>query len=1130
MAHPRSPLAAFPAAALAAALLAAFSALPAAGQAPPADPPDAPAESPEVAKERTTAERFLALLERNPRPGTALDRAYAFYAERGELAALAGRLRTRTDADPGDAAAPAVLGLIEARRGNDAAAVAAFRAAAERAPDDPNPRARLAEALVLTGDAAGAAAAYEAALARDPARRDLPDLLSGLGRVLARSGQAEQAGAVWDRLEAQFPGDDAVRERIAAVLEAEGDLDAALARYAALAESTTDDYRRVTLGLKAAELKVRTGRTDEAVRDFERLLAGLNPDGWLYREVRGGIERAFLRTDDLAGLTSYYEGWVDEHPEDVAAMARLGELLDRQRRTAEARDWLERAVAKAPTDARLRRSLIDQQLRAGEYAAAAEQFEELARLAPGDPDVLRDWGTAYLDDPNLPAERRLERAEAVWRKRLDGRADDPVAVTQVADWLRQAGAAGSAEKLYRRAVDLAPDDPRYREYLGEYLHALGRSDAAVEVWNGLAAGPNRSVPALARLSEVLGGFGYADRAADAAAAADELDATRAGSPDPAAGELEFADRVRFAGLFSDAGRADAADAQLAKADALAVTPEERRVALAAAVEADGTAGRLADRVADLEAEAEANPGDPAVRLRLAAYREAAGDVIGAADAAAAAARLAPADVTALAALSELQERAGRAGDAAESARRLADLDRPRRADHLTRVAELRLRLGQRAEALRTARQLVAASPGAPRALSFLARVAFAAGDDEVGLDALRRAARGASRDPGPLLELSAALADRFRTDEAVALLWRAFGVADGADDRGVVVRRLADLARRQGRFDAFLTKLEREAAPRRGRPADGPDRETALLLAEAHLAADDPAAARAALEPLLARDPRDTVLLARLVTLAERTGDADDAIGFQKRVVDLSDEPAERMRLAGLLTASGDAAAAERLYLELLGGTTDPAERLAAIDKLGLRRPRGRGACGITRRRLWRRGRRRGRDRTSPRARRTRRGPIRTARRSRPYSRTPYGRRRSQSGRRSHSAASRRRPSARPNPSALSPIPARPVPARPATPPPSQRGGGAEPSETADSAATAAKPAAARSNRRSVRFRTAPHRPGGSGQGHDREAYRRKCGRPPPKPSGGKIGDSPDRAAPATGRGSVGGGVGEVNR
>ncbi|QDT16223.1 hypothetical protein [Alienimonas californiensis] len=368
----------------------------------------------------------------------------------------------------------------------------------------------------------------------------------------------------------------------------------------------------------------------------------------------------------------------------------------------------------------------------------------------------------------------MAAAKAIWQRLLEERGEDPVAVTRVADWLRQAGDAEGAKALYRRAAELAPEDPRYREYLGEYLHVLGESEAAVAVWTELAAGENRGVKTLARLSEVLGGFGYDERAASAAAEADALDVKEAGTADPTAGALEFADRMRFAELFSRAGRADAAEGQIAKAEALAVTLEERRAALNAAIDADQAADRLEDRIEELKATAAAEPQNADVRLRLALYQDAAGDPALAAASAAEASALAPADVIVLATLTELQEQAGFTADAAASARRLAGLDRQRRADHLMRLAELQLRLGQQADALRTAREVVAGAPGSPEALAFLSRVAFRTGDEEAGFDALRRAARNATRDAGPLLALADALAERFRTDEAVELLWRAF--------------------------------------------------------------------------------------------------------------------------------------------------------------------------------------------------------------------------------------------------------------------------------------------------------------------------------------------------------------------
>ena len=53
----------------------------------PAEPPratDDPAAA-EEARERQTLQRFLALLERNPRKGTPLDRVYGYHVERGTL-------------------------------------------------------------------------------------------------------------------------------------------------------------------------------------------------------------------------------------------------------------------------------------------------------------------------------------------------------------------------------------------------------------------------------------------------------------------------------------------------------------------------------------------------------------------------------------------------------------------------------------------------------------------------------------------------------------------------------------------------------------------------------------------------------------------------------------------------------------------------------------------------------------------------------------------------------------------------------------------------------------------------------------------------------------------------------------
>ena len=80
----------------------------------------------EEKREKRTMERFLTLLEKTPRRGTAVDRVYGYHVERGSLEGLIKTYRDRVTKDKGDAASWMIIGLLESQRGGDAAAVEAF--------------------------------------------------------------------------------------------------------------------------------------------------------------------------------------------------------------------------------------------------------------------------------------------------------------------------------------------------------------------------------------------------------------------------------------------------------------------------------------------------------------------------------------------------------------------------------------------------------------------------------------------------------------------------------------------------------------------------------------------------------------------------------------------------------------------------------------------------------------------------------------------------------------------------------------------------------------------------------------------------------------------------------------------
>src|SRR5205814_1859910 len=136
---------------------------------------------------------------------------------------------------------------------------------------------------------------FERALTRKPNRNDQLDIFQALGRVYQRAQRADKALEVWNRLEKLYPDDPRVQEQIATTLVEEGQFEQALPRLEKLIAKTDDKYREATLRMDVADLKVKLKKTPDALADFEKLLAELNPDSWLYRDVRRRVEEVFLR-------------------------------------------------------------------------------------------------------------------------------------------------------------------------------------------------------------------------------------------------------------------------------------------------------------------------------------------------------------------------------------------------------------------------------------------------------------------------------------------------------------------------------------------------------------------------------------------------------------------------------------------------------------------------------------------------------------------------------------------------------------------------------------------------------------------------------------------------------------------
>ena len=705
--------------------------------------------SEEEAKSIKIADRFFSILEKSPRRGTALERVYGHHVEFGTLDEFLNNLRERTKKNAEDGTAWMLLGMFESHRGKDAEAVDAFSQAEQFRTDDAMPSYYLGQSLLLIGQPERAVEAFERAIDRNPRRPDMLEIFRQLGRVHQRAQRTEEALKVWDRLEKLFPDDARVQEQIAITMVEEGEYELALPRYEKLATMVKDDYRRVTFMIEAAELKIRLSQRDEGIADMEKLLADLNPTGWLFRDVRRRIEDIFLRSGDQDGLVTYYEKWIDKNPEDIGAIARLARFLASSARVEEASQWMEKALKLAPKRTDLRKSFIDQLVNDQRYDEASRQYAELVKSAPGNPDFLRDWGKLVMKDRKVEKSKRREQAVKIWSRIVEARPNDALTHAQVADLYRQAGLEAEAIKEYEKAVELSPGEPQYREYLGEYFHILKRSEDALKTWESIAEGKRNTAENVARLAEVYNSFGYLPQAVEKIAMACKLE------------PKEFTLQLKAAEYHMRQNKFDEALAYNTAASDLSASEEESELALKNRIEIFQTNRKLADEIDRLRAEVEKS-SEPTVDAwhTLARYLEADRDWAGAIEALEKALAIDEKSIPVLTSAARVAETSGDYGRAAAENRKLANIDRRLRSEHLMNVARLEAQLGNRDEALAAGKELIVSAPGNTDNYQFYSQLCYRLGETEEALDTLRKAVRINPTEASLTMALGKALARR----------------------------------------------------------------------------------------------------------------------------------------------------------------------------------------------------------------------------------------------------------------------------------------------------------------------------------------------------------------------------------
>ncbi len=251
----------------------------------------------------------------------------------------------------------------------------------------------------------------------------------------------------------------------AQVARREGELTDAkilLARYEALAGETPEAR------LEAALQRVQHGEIERDVYYLMSLVDGDHPAAEQIMEALAVGADHIYSFDNVRFWLHHLLARFPKNPVGRLMRARMDDMLNnRDRAAAGCRAILD----DFPENVKARLLLAGLLARAQQFAEAATEYEDVRRRRPNDLEPL--LGLARCRDRTGHAD-----APALVRELEERFPNNGEAVLECGRFALKTDRPADAERLLRRAVDLAPNDPEVRYQLGLCLERLGKAEEA----------------------------------------------------------------------------------------------------------------------------------------------------------------------------------------------------------------------------------------------------------------------------------------------------------------------------------------------------------------------------------------------------------------------------------------------------------------------------------------------------------------------------------------------------------------------------------------------------------------------------------------------------------------------------
>ncbi len=452
-----------------------------------------------------SARKYLDILIKRPQPGTVFERFYASWLEEGTAEELGDYLANQTKNNTATAADHLLLAVYSMHRREDAAALAAYDVALKLDPGN-------APAWIERSRLESRALDFSAALkSLDEAAKAESDKASAVkigklrGRALLRLGKNEEALKVWKELAATHAEDEVLAEELIDLLADEGQYEAAIEEGLALVKKSRDPLARTLRQLRLADVLLLAERRDDALKALQEALEATGQGSWIEGDVLSRMSRVFRMSDDVSGFEKHLAALAKEHPQRVALSWQHTQILAETGQKEEALKAARALLQTNPGQRDLQEGFLDLLESLEQIEDAVDQARALVRQNATDKELRIRLATLQHRAKDVTgAQDTLERFLALPGA---GEADYLRVARLLENWegppdkTKTDGPPTPAAGAYARLVEKFPGSISAQEAQAHYLHRSGQREAALAIWQRLAA--SASLEDLLRIAQAL---------------------------------------------------------------------------------------------------------------------------------------------------------------------------------------------------------------------------------------------------------------------------------------------------------------------------------------------------------------------------------------------------------------------------------------------------------------------------------------------------------------------------------------------------------------------------------------------------------------------------------------------------